>query len=91
MIPMTAGFGGPDEGLLRQHKAFSYDGQFQGQGLAGAFRKNAQLLWQAESPEGDGLRMNGESEDVNSSNREVSCFGNLAGNLAYWGVPPLWA
>lgn len=37
MIPMTAGFGGPDEGLLRQHKAFSYDGQFQDQGLAGAF------------------------------------------------------
>lgn len=37
MIPMTAGFGGPDEGLLRQHKAFSYDEQFQDQGLAGAF------------------------------------------------------
>lgn len=35
--------------------------------------------------------MNGECEDVNSSNKEVSCFGDLAGNLAYWGVPPLWA
>jgi hypothetical protein len=28
-IPMTARFGGPDEGLLRQHKAFSYDRRFQ--------------------------------------------------------------
>lgn len=28
VIPMTAAFGGPDEGL-RQHKAFSYDRGFQ--------------------------------------------------------------
>lgn len=66
-------------------------GSFKVKGSRGFFRKKAELLWQAESLQGGQLRMNAECEDVNSSNKEVSCFGDLAGNLAYWGVPPLWA
>lgn len=56
-------------------------GSFKIKGSRELFRKKAKSLWQAESlEEGDWLRMNGECEDVNSSNnKEVSCLATWPG------------